>query len=186
MRPIIVTEFVTLDGVMQDPGSWQEGYRSPEAGRFKRQELFEISALLLGRVTYDEFVGYWPTASETGDFGERMNALPKLVATSQPGPLAWNAARLEGDVPEAVRALKRQDGGSLLTYGSGALVRTLLRHGLVDELRLMVYPIAAGRGRRLFGQDRVPLKLKDRREFAGGVLLLTYAPAAPDPAPNGG
>lgn len=178
MRKVIVTEFVTLDGVMEDPTSWQRGFESPNVGPFKADELFESGALLLGRVTYEEFAAYWPTASHTGAFGERMNALPKFVATTSPASLTWNASPLQGDAVEAVRALKREAGEPLLVYGSGTLARTLLRHGLVDELRLMIYPLVLGRGRRLFqGEDRVPLRLVSARDLGAGVMLLTYGPA---------
>lgn len=177
MRKVIVTEFLTLDGIMEDPSTWQKGHDSPNVGPYKYDELFGSGALLLGRVTYDEFVSYWPTATGTGDFGERMNSLPKFVATSTPGPLEWNATALEGDVVEAVAALKRQDGLPLLTYGSATFVQTLLRHGLVDELRLMIYPVVLGSGKRLFsGEDRLALELIESRSLGQGVMLLTYGP----------
>lgn len=159
----------------------------PRIGRFERDELFESDALLLGRVTYEAFAEYWPTATGTGEFGERMNALPKLVATTTLASLAWNATTLDGDVVAAVRALKRETDRNLLTYGSGTLARTLLRHGLVDELRLMVYPLVLGSGERLFaGGDRVPLKLAASRNLGAGVVLLVYQPvtatATPEPS----
>lgn len=179
MRKVIVTEFLTLDGVMENPTPWQRGYDSDEVGAFKRDELFGSGALLLGRVTYDEFVGYWPTATGTGAFGERMNSLPKYVATSAPGALEWNAMALGEDVVAEVEALKRQDGPPLLTYGSGTFVQTLLRHGLVDELRLMVYPVVLGSGKRLFsGEDRLSLELIKSRPLGKGVVLLTYGPGS--------
>jgi len=148
MRRVIVTEFLTLDGVMEDSTAWQQGYDGPDIGPFKREELFSCGALLLGRVTYDGFARYWPSATGTGTFGERMNALPKYVATTTLTALEWNATPLTGDVAGAVQALKREDGGDLLTYGSATLAQTLLRHGLVDELRLLVYPLALGSGKR--------------------------------------
>ncbi|MFW8627789.1 dihydrofolate reductase family protein [Deinococcus sp. ME38] len=175
MRPLIVTEFVSLDGVYEEHSLWRAPYR-PDDGPFKRDELFASSALLLGRTTYEEFAAYWPTA--TGAFAERMNALPKYVATSRPGPLDWNATPLGPDV----QALKAQPGGPLLVYGSGTLAQTLLRRGLVDELRLMVFPVIVGRGRRLFDTlEHVPLTLLDTREMGAGVLLLTYGPDAAKP-----
>ena len=178
MRKVIVTEFVTLDGVMEEPTPWQRGYSSSDIGRFKHDELFESDALLLGRVTYEGFAAYWPTAAHTGAFGERMNRLPKFVATTTLTSLAWHAAALGDDVVSAVAALKRQEGGSLLTYGSGTFARTLLRHGLVDELRLMVYPLVLGRGKRLFaGADHLPLHLTASRNLGAGVMLLIYEPA---------
>ncbi|BDP43898.1 pyrimidine reductase (plasmid) [Deinococcus aetherius] len=177
MRKVIVTEFLTLDGVYEDSTPWQSDY-NPDDGQFKHDELFESGALLLGRVTYEGFARYWPTATDTGAFGERMNSLPKFVATTTLRSLEWNATALEGDVATAVEALKRQEGGNLLVYGSGTLVQTLLRHGLVDELRLMVYPLVLGNGKRLFsGGDRLPLHLTASRDLGSGVLLLTYEPA---------
>lgn len=177
MCKVIVTEFLTLDGVMEEPTPWQRGYSSPEIGQFKYDELFQSDALLLGRVTYEGFARYWPTATGTGDFGERMNSLPKLVATTTLESLEWNATALKGDVVAAVEALKRQDGRNLLTYGSGTFVQTLLRHGLVDELRLMVYPLVLGSGKRLFsGGDRLPLNLAASRNLGAGVVLLIYEP----------
>ncbi len=177
MRKVIVTEFLTLDGVYEDSTPWQQGY-SPDSGPFKHDELFESGGLLLGRVTYEGFAAYWPTARGTGAFGERMNSLPKFVATTTRTSLDWNATALGGDVVSAVQALKQQDGQHLLVYGSGTLVQTLLRHGLVDELRLMIYPLVLGSGKRLFsGGDRLALNLTASRDFGAGVLLLTYEPA---------
>ena len=172
-----MTEFLTLDGVYEDSIPWHRGY-NPDDGQFKYDELFESDALLLGRVTYEGFARYWPTATNTGEFGERMNNLPKFVATTTLKSLEWNATILEGDVVAAVEALKRQEGQNILVYGSGNFVQTLLRHGLVDELRLMVYPLVLGSGKRLFsGEDRLPLKLAASRDLGAGVMLLTYEPA---------
>ncbi|MCD0160133.1 dihydrofolate reductase family protein [Deinococcus sp. 6YEL10] len=176
MRPLIVTEFVSLDGVYEEHSPWRAPY-APDDGPFKRDELFASGALLLGRTTYEDFAAYWPTA--TGAFAERMNALPKFVATSRPGPLDWNATALGPDVLADVQTLKAQPGGPLLVYGSGTLAQTLLRRGLVDALRLMVFPVIVGRGRRLFDTlEHVPLTLLDTREMGAGVLLLTYGPDA--------
>ena len=174
---LIVTEFLTLDGVYEEATPWRSGY-NPDGGTFKYDELFASDALLLGRVTYEGFAKYWPTATGTGEFGERMNSLPKFVATTTLKSLEWNATALGGNVALAVAALKQQEGRNLLVYGSGTFVQTLLRHGLVDELRLMVYPLVLGSGKRLFsGGDRLPLKLSDSRNLGAGVLLLTYEPA---------
>ena len=179
MSRVIVTEFITLDGVIEDPSSWQRGHATDD-GPFKRDELFASDGLLLGRVTYQEFAAYWPTATVTGAFGERMNVLPKFVATTTLEALEWNATKLEGDVVAAVEELKHQDLGNLLTYGSATLVQTLLKHRLVDELRLMVYPLILGSGKRLFAEgDRVPLELLAHRDLGGGVQVLTYGPAPP-------
>jgi dihydrofolate reductase len=175
MRRLIVTEFLTLDGVYEEATPWRSGY-NPDDGQFKYDELFESGALLLGRVTYESFAKYWLTA--TGQFANRMNGLPKFVATTTLTSLEWNATVLAGDVVAAVEALKRQEGQNLLVYGSGTFVQTLLRHGLVDELRLMVFPIVLGGGKRLFsGGDKLPLKLVTSRNLGAGVMLLTYEPA---------
>ncbi|ULH16978.1 dihydrofolate reductase family protein (plasmid) [Deinococcus sp. KNUC1210] len=176
MRKVIVTEFLTLDGVYEEALPWRNGYH-PDDGAFKRDELFESSALLLGRVTYQGFAKYWPQADDTGTFGERMNSLPKFVATTTLTTLEWNATALEGDVVSAVTALKQQEGDNLLVYGSGTLVQTLLRAGLVDELRLMVFPLILGSGKRLFPDgEPLPLTLTASRDLGSGVLLLTYEP----------
>ncbi|SMB84510.1 dihydrofolate reductase family protein [Deinococcus hopiensis] len=186
MRKVIVTEFLSLDGVMENPTSWQQGFSSRAIGEFKQSELFESDALLLGRVTYEGFAEYWPTATETGEFGERMNSLPKFVATTTLDTLEWNAVALGEDVIAEVVQLKRQEGGNLLTYGSGTFSQTLLQHGLVDELRLLVYPVVAGRGKRFFtGADKLTLQLAASRELGAGVVLLTYAPPSPISAPAG-
>lgn len=174
MRKVIVTEFLTLDGVYEESTPWQRDY-SPDDGQFKYDELFESDALLLGRVTYEGFVKYWPNA--TGAFAERMNNLPKFVATTTLKSLEWNATVLEGDVVAAVERLKRQEGQNILVYGSGTFAQTLLRYGLVDELRLMIFPLVLGSGKRLFsGGDRLPLKLASSRDLGAGVVLLTYEP----------
>lgn len=176
MRKVIVTEFLSLDGVFEDPAP-PPGYPSPEIGKYKYNELFESDALLLGRVTYEGFARYWPTMMGTSDFAERMNSLPKFVATTTLKSLEWNATALEGDVIAAVVALKRRDGQNILVYGSGTFAQQLLRHGLVDEIRLMLYPIVLGSGKRFFtGQDKLPLKLVTSRSLGAGVMLLTYRP----------
>ena len=173
---LIVTEFLTLDGMFEDPAP-PPGYPSPEIGQFKHDELFESDALLLGRVTYEGFAKYWPTMKGTSDFAERMNSLPKFVATTTLESLEWNASVLEGDVVGAVEALKQREGRTLLVYGSGTFAQTLLRHGLVDELRLLVYPLIRGSGRRFFsGEDRLPLNLTSSRSLGAGVVLLVYEP----------
>jgi dihydrofolate reductase len=171
---LIVTEFLTLDGMFEDPAP-PPGYSSPDIGQFKHEELFESGALLLGRVTYEGFAKYWPTMKGTSDFADRMNSLPKFVATTTLKSLEWNARRLEGDVVAAVQTLKQQEGQNLLVYGSGTFAQTLLRHGLVDELRLLIYPLVRGVGKRFFtGGDKLPLKLVSSRNLGAGVMLLVY------------
>lgn len=174
MRKLVVTEFLTLDGVYQDDAQWQRAY-NPDDGPFKREELWGSDALLLGRVTYEGFVRYWPTA--TGAFAERMNALPKYVPSTTLKNAEWNATVLNGDVAAKIQDLKAQDGGNILVYGSGTLAHWLLQRGLVDELRLMIFPLVLGQGKRLFADgQRIPLHLASTRDMGDGVLLLTYTP----------
>lgn len=177
MRKLVVTEFLTLDGVYEEITPWRETY-SPDDGQFKFDELFGSDALLLGRVTYQGFAAYWTTQQGKNAFADRMNALPKYVASRTLKNADWhNTTILEGDVVSAVQDLKRQEGQNILVYGSGNLVQTLLRHSLVDELRLMVFPLVLGQGKRLFaGGDRLPLKLASTRDMGDGVLLLTHIP----------
>jgi dihydrofolate reductase len=176
MSKLIITEFITLDGMFEDPAP-PPGYPSSEIGKFKYDELFASDALLLGRTTYQGFAKYWPTMKGTSDFADRMNSLPKFVATTTLNNLEWNATVLEGDIVTAVNTLKQQEGQNLLVYGSGTFAQTLLKHGLADELRLLVYPLVRGVGRHFFsGQDMLSLKLASSREMGAGVILLTYKP----------
>jgi dihydrofolate reductase len=182
VRTLIVSEFVTLDGVMEAPGGepthphtgWVGPHGTPELFDFKFREVQEAESLLLGRVTYESFVGAWP--SRDGEFADRMNAMPKHVATSRPAELEWNAAPLQGDVPAAVTELKKGDGGPILVNGSATLVRTLLAAGLVDVLRLQVFPVAVGGGLRFWPEDRgkVDLRLDELVRYDSGVLLQVY------------
>ncbi len=193
MRQVIVSEFVTLDGVMEAPGGepshphsgWTIPFGTPELYEYKLGEVREASALLLGRKTYEGFAAAWPSVE--GAFGDLMNALPKYVATSTLRGLEWNATRLEGDAPAAVAALRASEGGPILVNGSATLVRSLLAHGLVDELRLAVFPIAIGGGLRIFpeGRRRIDLELVELVRYETGVLLQVYRPAAPV-APDAG
>jgi len=185
MRSVIVIEYVSLDGVIQDPGGagefehrgWTIPYWNDEIAKYQSDQLFASDALLLGRVTYEEFVASWPLRS--GDpFTDRMNGLPKFVATTTLDQLEWNATPLKGDVAAEVAKLKQQSGQDLLIYGSGELVRTLMHHNLIDEYRLLVYPVVVGNGKRLFGDgSTTTLKLVDTKPFSSGVVALTYQPA---------
>lgn len=176
MRKLIVTEFLTLDGIYEDSTPWHQNYDADD-GQFKFDELFESDTLLLGRVTYEGFATYWPAQQGTNAFADRMNSLPKFVASRTLKSADWNATILDGDVVTAVQQLKQQDGRNILVYGSGNFVQTLLRYGLVDELRLMVFPLVLGQGKRLFaGGDQIPLKLASTQALGDSVLLLTYEP----------
>jgi dihydrofolate reductase len=181
VRRVIVSEFVSLDGVMEDP-SWTFQFTDEARDRFKFDELSAAGALLLGRVTYEGFAAAWPgMEEETGEYGAWMNGYPKHVAsTTLEEPLEWNnSALIQGDVPEGVAALKEQPGKDILVFGSADLVNTLTQHDLVDEYRLMVFPVVVGRGKRLFrvGLDTKAMRLVDTTTFESGTIVLTYRPA---------
>jgi dihydrofolate reductase len=185
VRKLIVSEFVSLDGVMEAPGGepthphsgWVFDFMSTEQEQYKLEETREAEALLLGRVTYQGFAEAWP--GRGGAFADKMNAMPKYVASTTLKDPEWsNTSVLEGDVPEAVAKLKEEDGGPILVGGSCTLVHTLLRHGLIDELRLMVFPVALGGGKRVFPEtpEKTVLKLTDTQVFPSGVLAHSYEP----------
>jgi|SRR5579859_548115 len=179
MRKLVVTEYVTLDGVMEEPGVWSGPFWSEDSSQFKYDELFAADAQLLGRVTYEGFARAWPTMPGTGDFGERMNGMPKYVVSSTLKQLDWNNSHLiTGDIAQAVSDLKQQPGQDILVAGSAKLVSLLLQHDLVDELRLMLYPMVLGSGKRLFldGAQRKTLKLVSSTPFSSGVIVLSYRP----------
>jgi dihydrofolate reductase len=190
MRKVVVSTFVTLDGVMEDPGGWQVPFFDEDLNRYAREGLFAADALLLGRKTYEEFAAAWPSITDEEGFADRMNSLPKYVAsTTLKEPLAWNATLLTGDIAEAVAKLKQQPGQDLLVQGSGELAQTLLRHNLIDTYQLWVHPVVLGSGKRLFGDGgpATTLRLVDTSTTSSGIVILTYQQAAQDregPAPN--
>jgi dihydrofolate reductase len=195
MRKLIADEFVTLDGVMQAPGQvdedtsggfqhggWHVGYFDDVAQRRVVENVVKAGGFLLGRRTYEIFAAHWPNASEEEQvLAEPLNSKPKYVASrTLTEPLDWrNSTVLQGDVAEAVAALKQEDGEDLHVIGSGELVQTLFGQGLVDELRMMIDPVVAGGGKRLFRDDGVlsPLRLLDSQVTTTGVIIATYAPA---------
>lgn len=180
MRKVIASEYVTLDGVMEEPGQWSFPFWNDELAKYKYDELFASDALLLGRVTYQGFAAVWPTMTDTGDFGERMNSLPKYVASTTLKETTWNARLIEGDLPQAVTNLKQQPGRDILIAGSGMLVHTLIEHDLIDEYRLLLHPVVLGSGKRLFreGSDTKNLQLIETKAFSSGVVVLSYQPAS--------
>jgi dihydrofolate reductase len=185
MRKLVATEYMTLDGVMEEPGMWSFPFWNEEAMKFKSDELFASDALLLGRITYEGFAKAWPTMTDTGEFGERMNSMPKYVVSRTLQTLEWsNSHLLTGDVAEAVSGLKQQPGQDILLAGSGQLLRTLMQHDLVDEYRLMLHPIVLGGGKRLFPDEgaRTTLRLIDAKTTGTGIVILTYHPARNDGA----
>jgi dihydrofolate reductase len=188
MGKIVVTEFVSLDGVVEDPGgseSFRHGgwsfeiSRGDEGDRFKLDEAFASDALLLGRVTYEGFAGAWP--SREGEFADKFNSMPKYVVSSKLDEPTWNNTTvLSGNLDDEVAKLKDTVAGEIVVHGSARLVQTLLEHDLVDELRLMVYPVVLGAGKRLFGEtsDKKTFELADSKVVGDGVLILVYRPAA--------
>lgn len=180
VRKVIVSEFVSLDGVMEDP-CWTFRFESEDRDQYKFDELAAADALLLGRVTYEGFAAAWPQmAEETGEYGAWMNGYPKhVVSTTLEEPLEWNAGLVGNDIAGEISALKQQPGKDILVFGSAALVNTLIEHDLVDEYRIMVFPVIVGSGKRLFGDglDTKVLELVEIKTFASGALVLTYRPA---------
>jgi dihydrofolate reductase len=182
MGKLVVTEFITLDGVVEEPRWSFDFNRGDEGERFKGEELKAADAQLLGRVTYQGFAKAWPTMPDTGWFGEKMNSMPKYVVstTLTDEDADWNNSTvIRDDVKGQVTQLKERVAKDILVAGSAQLVQTLARHDLVDEYRLMVYPIVLGAGKRLFGDGmpRTTLRLVDTKHVGpDGVLILTYRP----------
>ena len=191
MGRIIVTEFVSLDGVMEDPGG-AEGFahggwsfqisRGEEGDNFKLTETMESDALLLGRVTYEGFAEAWP--QRDGEFADKFNTMPKYVVSSTLKDPTWtNTTVLDGDPVEAVTQLKETFDGDLVVHGSARLVQTLVEHDLADELRLMTYPMLLGSGKRLFtdaSEKKTPLRLVESKVVGDGVIILIYRQATSD------
>jgi dihydrofolate reductase len=185
---IIATDYISLDGVIEDPvgmegsglGDWVGPFRrGPEGDRYKHEELVSCGALILGRRTYEGFAAVWPTVKDEAGFGDMMNRLPKYVVSTTITKPEWsNSTVIAGDLPGAARALKETVEGDILIYGSASVVHGLVPHGLVDEFRLMVYPTLLGRGIRLFPDGfGGRLELADCRQFNDGIVLLSYVPA---------
>jgi dihydrofolate reductase len=184
MGRIVVTEFISLDGVTEDPGGAEDfkygGWsfeipRGEEGDKFKLDEALQADALLLGRVTYEGFAAAWP--QRTGEFADKFNTMPKYVVSSTLSDPEWtNSTVLDGDVAESVAELRQDFDGELQVHGSNTLVKTLLEHDLVDELHLMVYPVVLGRGKRLWSEtsDKKPLRLSDSKVVGDGVVILGY------------
>jgi dihydrofolate reductase len=189
MGTIVVTEFISLDGVIEDPGGsedysrggWAFDFdRGEEGDRFKLDELHEAEAQLLGRVTYEGFAAAWPEREDEAGFAKKMNEMPKYVVSSTLEQPEWqNTTVLSGDPAEAVAALRDEVEGVILVAGSASLVRTLIESDLVDELRLMVFPVLLGRGKRLFpeGETKMPLRLAEAKTVGDGVSLQRYVRA---------
>ena len=185
MRKLVATEYMTLDGVMEAPGGekslgslsgWSFLFWNDDAARFKADELNASSAFLLGRTTYQIFADAWP--ARTGDFADRMNSTPKYVVSTTLDKVEWtNAHLIKANLAEEVSKLKQQGEGDILIYGSSDLVHALMSHNLIDEYRIMVFPIVLGTGKRLFQNgSSARLKQVDTRALSSGIVILTYRP----------
>jgi dihydrofolate reductase len=190
MGRIVVTEFVSLDGVMEAPGGGEDFARGgwtlevdqgEDGAKFKLDETLDADAVLLGRVTYGQFAAVWP--SQQGEFADRFNTMPKYVISSTLQDPEWNNSTvLDGEVVEEVAKLRQRREGDVVVHGSAQLVQTLVEHDLVDELRLMVFPVVVGAGKRLFGDTSGTkrLRLADSRTVGDGIAILIYRPAGQD------
>jgi len=178
MRKLLVSSFVSLDGVVESPMAWAHRFFGDECSEYAYHKLDDVEFFLLGRKAYETFLPVWPNI--TGKvYIDRINRLKKLVASTTLGDVAWNASLLKGDIAEELAALKSQDGGHIIKYGVTALDRTLLDHKLVDEYDLWIMPTRVGQGKRAFADieaDKLDLELVRTHRFANGVMALTYHP----------
>lgn len=180
MRKIVVTEFLSVDGVMETPERWVSPFWSDETGKYKLDEMFESGALLLGRATYEIFAASWPSRTDADGFADRMNEVPKHVVSSTLTKPRWNnSSIIDGNLAAEITKLKELPGRNILVAGSRALVNFLLQKGLADEYRLMIIPTILGSGKRLFSIENPPspLNLIATVSLPKGVTVLTYAPA---------
>jgi dihydrofolate reductase len=180
VRKVVAVELVSVDGVIEAPEEWAFSYSNDEIEEANASGMAASDALLLGRVTYEALAAFWPHQPGGTPMVDYINSVPKFVVSETlEEPLEWNNSILiEGNVAEEITQLKRQPGKDITILGSGVLVRSLLRNGLLDELKLMVHPIVLGGGKRLFeeGDDQKALELVDSKTFGTGVLYLTYRP----------
>lgn len=176
MRKLIVSEFVSLDGVIENP-MWTFPYWNDEIAEFKRAELFGVDTLLLGRVTYGGFAEAWPSRTDEAGYADRINSMPKHVVTSTLDNLAWsNSSVLRGDLTAEVNKLKQQAGQDILIFGSGKLVQSLIDLDLIDQYNLLIYPVVLGAGQKLFEDGRkTKFKVVETNSYSSGVTGLVYA-----------
>lgn len=179
MRRLVLSMFVSLDGVAETPEKWQGPFWNDETQACVAEILWDADALLLGRKTYEIFADSWPLEQDDDGFADRMNSLPKYVVSDTLDEVGWNASLIVGDLADEIAELKQGDGKDILVFGSTHLVRSLLQHDLIDECRLWVHPVVVGHGQRAFepGLDHADWRLVDTRVFATGVVLLSYEPA---------
>jgi dihydrofolate reductase len=176
---LVATEYLSLDGVFEEPGHWSGPWFKEEAGQFKWAELQASDALLIGRKTYEGFAAAWPNVQGTGEFGEKMNSMPKYVVSSTLDKVEWTGSKLiQGDVSREIKKLKEQPGGDLLLSGSGQLFNAMMRENLIDLYRFMLHPVVLGKGMRLFedGGGQRKLSLTETKRFATGIIVLEYVP----------
>lgn len=177
MRKLIVTEYVTLDGVMEAPHKWHDPWWSKKIEDYKLKELLDCDTLLMGRVTYEEFAPVWPNIKDDIGYAEKMNDMRKYVVSDTPLKGEWNNSHvISTNVFEEIAKLKQQPGGDILVFGSATLVNSLEGTGVIDEYRVMIFPVIVGAGKRLFneGTSVAALKLLDTQVFDTGVVNLTY------------
>jgi dihydrofolate reductase len=177
MRKVIVQTEITLDAVQDNPQNWAFDFHNDEVAQYMRDQLFASDTLVMGRVTYEAFAEVWPTRAGTDEIADRINNLPKFVASrTLQAPLKWNATLLK-DVVQEIAQLKQQPGQNILQYGTGELTRTLMQHGLIDELHYLVFPVVVGDGQRTLEQlDKTTLKFLQSKSFSTGVVALHYQP----------
>jgi dihydrofolate reductase len=177
MRKVVLSMFISLDGVVEEP-AWTTPYWNDEIAKFKFDELFSADTLLLGRVTYQGFAQAWPGRTDEQGYADRMNNLPKIVATRTLKKPEWNAALFNETILDEVSRQKQRDGQDILIFGSGTFSHTLMQHNLIDEYRLLTYPLVLGKGKRLFTDGaKATLKLVETKPFSSGAVLLSYAAA---------
>ena len=177
---LVATEYLSLDGVFEEPGHWSGPFFNDEAGQFKWQELQASDALLLGRKTYEGFAAAWPTMKGTGDFGGKMNTMPKYVVSSTLAKVDWPGSKLvKGNLAAEIRKLKEQPGKDLLLSSSAQLFNAMMQENLIDLYRIMLHPVVLGKGKQLFigGTDQRNLNLTETKKFATGIIILEYTPA---------
>jgi dihydrofolate reductase len=176
MRKIVVTEFMSLDGVVEAPHNWSFPYWTDEIGKFKKDELFASDTQLLGRATYEAFAEAWPERTDEDGYADRLNKLPKYVVSKTLKNTSWNNSTIiSGDIVSEIKKIKQQPGQNILVHGSPTMVHSLMKYGLVDEFQLLVFPLILGKGLRLFrDEDQVKLRLLKSATFDTGVAHFAY------------
>ena len=178
MRKVVLSVYVTLDGVMEAP-EWSFQFWNEEAAKYAFDQLFASDILLLGRVTYQGFADAWPSMTDEEGFADRMNSMPKFVISTTLDEVEWNNTRLiKENVVEEISKLKQQSGQDILIYGSSDLVHTMMPHDLIDEYRIWIHPVVVGKGKRLFKDrsEKAVLRLIETKTFRTGVVVLVYQP----------